>query len=144
LWPSGLASADGQPRAFTENVSGGRSDVTARFLYARGYWNQALALQQTALAAARQAGDREGEARALALLGCMHGFISDFAATRVTLRQALALYRDLGDRAGHGYVLNGMDYLLSVAGDYPAMSAAHQQPLALFVELDYPEARPTP
>jgi hypothetical protein len=91
LWPSGLASANGQLRAFTGNVSGGRNDVTARFIYARGYWNQALALQQTALAAAGQAGDRESEARALALLGCMHGFISDFPAARVTLRQALAL-----------------------------------------------------
>ena len=37
----------------------------AGFLGGRGYWDQALALHQTALAAARQAGDRPGQARAL-------------------------------------------------------------------------------
>ena len=35
------------------------------FLLARGHWDQAIALHQTALATARQAGDRPGEAGAL-------------------------------------------------------------------------------
>jgi tetratricopeptide (TPR) repeat protein len=108
------------------------------FLYLRGYWSHALALQQTALDAARQAGDQLGQARALALLGSMQGVISDFAAAAATLRQALALYRDLGDRAGEGDVLSGQGYLHSVAGDYPAMRACHQQALALFRDLDDP------
>jgi Tetratricopeptide repeat len=43
----------------------------ASFLQIRGHWDQAVALHQTALAAARQAGDRPGQARALMLLGAM-------------------------------------------------------------------------
>ena len=41
------------------------------FLAARGHWDQAAALHQTALAAARQAGDRLGEADALTELGAL-------------------------------------------------------------------------
>ena len=76
----------------------------------RGHWDQALALHQTALAAARRAGDRPGQARALMLLAGTQFVTSDFAAAEAALQQALALYRDLGDRAarpmpqrpGHG------------------------------------------
>ena len=39
------------------------------FLLARGHWDQSAALHQTALAAARQAGDRRGQAIALSELG---------------------------------------------------------------------------
>ena len=41
------------------------------FLAARGHWDQSAALHQTALAAARQAGDRLGEADTLAELGVL-------------------------------------------------------------------------
>ena len=37
----------------------------ANFLHVRGHWDQSIALQQTALVAARQAGDRLGEGWAL-------------------------------------------------------------------------------
>ena len=43
------------------------------FLAARGHWDQSAALHQTALAAARQAGDRLGEADTLAGLGVLQG-----------------------------------------------------------------------
>jgi hypothetical protein len=49
----------------------------AGFLDTRGHWDQAVALHQTALAAARQAGDRAGQARALMLLWPMRAMVGD-------------------------------------------------------------------
>ena len=55
---AGYAAASGRPRhaiAIPAAISG--------FLFARGHWDQAAALHQTALTAARQAGDRPGAGR---------------------------------------------------------------------------------
>ena len=57
---AGYAAASGRPRHAMLIPA-----AMAGFLDARGHWDQALALHQTALAAARQAGDRPGQARAL-------------------------------------------------------------------------------
>ena len=64
------------------------------FLAARGHWDQSAALHQTALAAARQAGDRLGEADTLAELGACSGTTGDYPAAAASLARALALYRD--------------------------------------------------
>jgi tetratricopeptide (TPR) repeat protein/transcriptional regulator with XRE-family HTH domain len=103
----------------------------AGFLDARGHWDQALAVHQTALAAARQAGDRPGQARALILLSDPQFRTNDRVAAVAASRQALALYRDLGDRAGQAWALNSLGFLNRVAGDYPSAAACHQQALAL-------------
>jgi DNA-binding transcriptional ArsR family regulator len=50
------------------------------FLVARGHWDQAAALHQTALTAARQAGDQPGQAGALHHLGAMETFTGDYTA----------------------------------------------------------------
>jgi hypothetical protein len=50
------------------------------FLAARGYWDQSAALQQTALVAARRAGDRLGEADTLTELGVLQGETGDYPA----------------------------------------------------------------
>ena len=101
------------------------------FLAARGHWDQSAALNQTALAAARQAGDRLGEADTLAGLGVMQRETGDYAAAAASLAQAPAIYGDLGDRPGQAYALNELGWLRTLAGDYPAAAACHQQALAL-------------
>ena len=73
----------------------------ADFLEAGGHGDQALALHKTALAAARQAGDRPGQARALMRLARPQLTTGDSAAA-AAVQQALALYGDLGDRVGQG------------------------------------------
>src|SRR5262249_48234650 len=62
------------------------------FLAARGYRDQSAALHQTALTAARQAGDRPGEADTLTELGALHGEIGDYLAASACLARALALH----------------------------------------------------
>jgi tetratricopeptide (TPR) repeat protein/transcriptional regulator with XRE-family HTH domain len=106
----------------------------ASFLALRGHFDQAFALHQTALAAARRVGDRPGQARALMLLSDVQFWTGDSAAGAAA-EQALALFRDLGDRAGQGDALNGLAMVHRLTGHYPAAVTCHQQALDLFRDL---------
>jgi tetratricopeptide (TPR) repeat protein/transcriptional regulator with XRE-family HTH domain len=115
----------------------GIAAAIAGFLYLRGHWDEAIALQQTALTAARQAEDRPGQARALLLLGGAQVMTSDFPAGIASLTRALVLYRDLGDQAGQGEALNSLGLQHHVTADYPAAADCHQQALALFRDIGH-------
>ena len=106
------------------------------FLAARGHWDQSAALHQSALTAARRAGDRRGEAATLGELGTLQRETGDYPAATASLAEALALYRDIGDPAGQAYALNQLGFLRVVTGDYPAAAASHQQALALACRAD--------
>jgi tetratricopeptide (TPR) repeat protein/transcriptional regulator with XRE-family HTH domain len=101
------------------------------FLAFRGYWDQSAALHRSALAAARRAGDRRGEADTLAELGSLQEKNGNYPAAATTVAQALALYRDLGDLPGQAEALNLLGLVHTETGDYPAAAASHQQALAL-------------
>ncbi len=101
------------------------------FLAVRGYGDQSATLHQTALAAARQAGDRLGEADTLAGLGILQGDTGDYPAATASLVQAVALYGDAGDLPGQAHALNELAYLHVQTADYPAAAASAQQALAL-------------
>jgi tetratricopeptide (TPR) repeat protein/transcriptional regulator with XRE-family HTH domain len=101
------------------------------FLAARGHWDQSAALHQSALAAARQAGDRLGEADALSTLGVLQRENGSYPAAAASLARALALYRDIGDRPGQADALNELGFLCVLTGDYRAATASHQQALLL-------------
>ena len=101
------------------------------FLSARGHWDQSAALHQAALAAARQAGDRSGEAGTLSELGLLQRETGDYPAAAASLARAVALCGEVGDRSGQGDALNRLGFLRVVTGDYPAAAASHQQALAL-------------
>jgi tetratricopeptide (TPR) repeat protein/transcriptional regulator with XRE-family HTH domain len=101
------------------------------FLYAGGHWDQGLALDQIALAAARQADDRPRQARALMLLSHLQLITNDRAASVASTQQALALCRDLGDRAGQASGFNNLAYMHRVSGDYRSAFDCCQQALEL-------------
>jgi tetratricopeptide (TPR) repeat protein/transcriptional regulator with XRE-family HTH domain len=101
------------------------------FLAARGHWDQSAALHQSALAAARQAGDRLDEADTLRELGPLQRESGDYASAAVTLARALALYRDIGDQPGQADAFNELGYLHTLTGDYMAATASYQQALGL-------------
>jgi DNA-binding SARP family transcriptional activator/tetratricopeptide (TPR) repeat protein len=105
------------------------------YLATRGHWDQSAALHQTALAAARQAEDRLGEADTLGTLGELQQHNGDYPAAAASLAHALALYRDAGDRRGQAYTLRQLGLLRIVTGDYPAAAASQQQALTLFGDL---------
>jgi tetratricopeptide (TPR) repeat protein len=105
------------------------------FLAVRGHWDRSAALYQAALIAARQAGDRLGEADALSTLGALQRETADYPAATASLARALALYRDVGDQSGQAYALNELGFLRTLTGDYPAAAASYQQALAMFRDL---------
>jgi tetratricopeptide (TPR) repeat protein/transcriptional regulator with XRE-family HTH domain len=101
------------------------------FLRERGHWDQAAALHQTALTAARHAGDRPGQAGTLHELGLMSTITGDYPAAANSLAQAIALYAEIGDRAGHAYALCQLAMVQAFAGEYAAAAAGQEQALAL-------------
>jgi tetratricopeptide (TPR) repeat protein/transcriptional regulator with XRE-family HTH domain len=101
------------------------------FLATRGHWDQSAALQQSALAAARQSGDRLGEADTLSMLGVLQRDTGDYPSATASLALALALYREAGDPPGQGHTLLQLGMLHVLTGDYPAAVATHQQALAM-------------
>ena len=105
------------------------------FLAAHGHWDQSAALHQSALAAARRAGDRLGEADTLSTLGALQRNTGDYLAAAASLAQALALYREAGDQPGQAWTLDQLGMLRALTGDYPVATASHQQALALFSAL---------
>jgi tetratricopeptide (TPR) repeat protein/transcriptional regulator with XRE-family HTH domain len=104
----------------------------AGFLGVRHYRDQALTLHQTALDAARQAGDRAGQGRALNLVAGAQIDTTQFAAAEATLRQSLALHRELDDHGGQADALNALGRVYWPTGDYPAAVSCLQQALELF------------
>jgi tetratricopeptide (TPR) repeat protein/transcriptional regulator with XRE-family HTH domain len=107
----------------------------ACFLDIRGYWHQGIALHQTALATARQAGDRPGQARALMLLWGMHSMTGHLTSATAAAEQALELFRDLGDRVGQGDAIISLGHMHDRTADYPAARACAEQALELFRDL---------
>jgi tetratricopeptide (TPR) repeat protein/transcriptional regulator with XRE-family HTH domain len=101
------------------------------FLAARGHWDQFAALHQTALAAARQAGDRLGEAYTLTELGLLRQEAGDYPAAAASLARALALCAEADDLPGQGYVLTQLGVVHMLTGDYPAAAARLHRALAL-------------
>ena len=129
---AGYAAASGRPGhaiAIPAAISG--------FLFARGYRDQSAALHQGALAAARQAGDRAGQAGALNELGLLRRMTGDYPAAAAYHQQALDLYRDLGDRLGQASALDQLGRVQFETGKYPAAAASHQQALALYRDLGH-------
>jgi transcriptional regulator with XRE-family HTH domain/tetratricopeptide (TPR) repeat protein len=100
------------------------------FLAARGHWDQFAALHQTALAAARRAGDQLGEAYTLAELGVLRREAGDYPAA-ASLARAVALCEDAGDPPGQGYALTQLGFAHVLTGDYPAAAVSLQRALAL-------------
>ena len=107
------------------------SALTGDFLRAHGHRDRAAALHLFALASARQAGDRPGQALALTDPGATEKLTGEYPAAAASLARAAALYRDLGDQSGQAHALYSLGYLHALTGDYPAATATHQQALAL-------------
>jgi tetratricopeptide (TPR) repeat protein len=105
------------------------------FLHTQGHWNEAVSLGQAALAAARTAGDRQGQAWTLNQLGIVQELTGDYPAAAASLTQALQLSRDLDDRRGQAWALHQLGVVQWLTGDYPAAAASLTRALQLFGDL---------
>jgi tetratricopeptide (TPR) repeat protein len=126
----GYAAAQGRLQHATQIPA-----AVSGFLAVRGHWDQFAALLQAALAAAREAGDRLGEADTLGALGVVQAERGDYPAAAASHQQALALARSASDRPAEAAALLGLGLVQQLTGDYPAAAASQQQSLALFRDL---------
>jgi tetratricopeptide (TPR) repeat protein/transcriptional regulator with XRE-family HTH domain len=127
---AGYAAAQGRLKHATQIPA-----AVSGFLAARGHWDQFATLLQAALAAAREAGDRLGEADTLGALGAVQREMGDYPAAAASHQRALALARNASDRPAEAAALLGLGLVQQLTGNYPAASASHQQSLALFRNL---------
>jgi tetratricopeptide (TPR) repeat protein len=105
------------------------------FLLTEGHWTEAVTLGQIALAAARTAGDLQGQAWTLNQLGTVQELTGEYPAAAASQAQALQLFRDLSDRRGQACALNQLSTVQRLTGDYAAATASLTQGLRLFRDL---------
>ena len=100
-----------------------------------GPWADAIARHTAAVQAARQLGDRLGQAGALNDLGDVRYATGDFPAAVQVLEQALGIYRDLGDRYGQANALSCLGAVRRLTGDYPAAVQVLEQALSIYRDI---------
>jgi tetratricopeptide (TPR) repeat protein/transcriptional regulator with XRE-family HTH domain len=100
-----------------------------------GPWSEAVTRHVTAVQAARDLGDRLGQANAFVSLGAVRRLMSDYPGAAQALEQALNIYRDLGDRLGHAGALRELGIFRWVTSDYPAAVQALEQALSIYRDL---------
>jgi tetratricopeptide (TPR) repeat protein/transcriptional regulator with XRE-family HTH domain len=100
-----------------------------------GPWDEAITRHATAVQAARQIGDRPGQALALTDLGDARGLTGDYPGAVRDLQEALGISRDLGDRPGQAYALTNLGPARRVAGDFPGAVRDLQEALDISRDL---------
>lgn len=105
------------------------------FLEVRGYWDDALALSELALRAARDIGNRKGEAIALSRLGSVHQLQNRWDEAIAIYGQALGINRELGDRSGEGQALGNIGNIYARLGRWDEAVALYQENLGISREL---------
>jgi tetratricopeptide (TPR) repeat protein len=101
----------------------------------RSHWQDWVRVNQTALAIARQLGDRDAQAQAQADLGFAYCSQSRYAEAVAYTRESLAIRRALGDRLGQGASLNNLGIVYERQGRLEEALACHQESLAIKREL---------
>jgi len=101
----------------------------------RSHWQDWVQVNQTALAIARQLGDRAAQAQTQADLGFACCSQSRYAESVIYTRESLAIRRALGDRLGQGASLNNLGIVYERQGRLEAALACHQESLAIKREL---------
>jgi tetratricopeptide (TPR) repeat protein/DNA-binding XRE family transcriptional regulator len=100
-----------------------------------GPWIDALALHDTAVAAARERGDQAAEASALKDLANVRQCTGDYPSATQALQEALAIYRDIGDHLGQADALSNLGLVRWLASDYPGAARALEQALSISQKL---------
>lgn len=101
-----------------------------------GHYADALAVHTHGLRAARDSGDRSGEAHALTNLGLVHRLLGEYGPAAKHLREAIDLYRLIGERNGEARALSNLGIVADRRGEYASADEHLQQALAVYRELD--------
>ncbi len=102
-----------------------------------GPWDEAITRHAAAVQAARQLGDRPGQALALTDLGDVRRLTGDHPGAARDLQEALGIHRGLGHRLGQARALGDLGHLRMVTSDYPGAVADHEEELAIYRDLGH-------
>jgi tetratricopeptide (TPR) repeat protein/transcriptional regulator with XRE-family HTH domain len=100
-----------------------------------GPWDEAITRHATAVQAARQIGDRPGQAHALTGLGDVRRLTGDYPGAARDLQEALGICRDLGDRPGQAVALTHLGYTRRLTGDLPGAARDLREALGICRDL---------
>jgi tetratricopeptide (TPR) repeat protein len=107
----------------------------AALLRQDGPWTDAVARHAAAVQAARQAGDRAGEAGALLELGDTRLVTCDYPGAVQVFQEAMGISRELGDRQGEANALVDLAYVRLATGDFPGAARAIEEALVIHRDL---------
>ncbi|MFF5213465.1 tetratricopeptide repeat protein, partial [Streptosporangium sp. NPDC000396] len=102
------------------------------FLDRRGLWPDQVAVHETALQAARRAGDRTGQAHTHRYLGWAHSRLGRHEQASAHFRSALDLYGELGDPIGQASTHGNLCVVLSHQGHHRDALDHAERALALY------------
>ena len=102
-----------------------------KVLCRQGSYETARAPLERALALAREARDRRGEARSLYSLGDVYLYQGNYPEARERYQQALEIYRASGDRPGEADSLTNLGVICGETGDLPGARDYYEQALRI-------------
>ncbi|HEY2130741.1 MAG TPA: BTAD domain-containing putative transcriptional regulator [Streptosporangiaceae bacterium] len=107
------------------------------FFDREGYWHDQVAIQHTAIAAAKRLGDRAAQAHVYRDLSATYNRLGLLAEARVYCTQALDLHHELGDRLGEARAHNDIMILAEQQGRLAEALGHAQLALALYRQEGY-------
>ena len=107
----------------------------AAWMEREGPWPLAMGLHLRVVEAARNLGNRTGEATALVNLGYVRCLIGDYGTAIDSYQNALELFREVGDRTGEATALVNLGVARWRTADYDISSELFSQALACYRQL---------
>ena len=107
------------------------------FFDREGYWHDQVAIQLTAIGAAKRLGDRAAQAHVYRDLSATYSRLGSLAEARVYCTQALDLHHELGDRLGEARAHNDIMILAERQGRMAEALGHAQLALALYRQEGY-------
>ncbi len=102
--------------------------------------NTRIAWLDSALAAARNLGDRQGEGSALGNLGLAYNNLDEYRKAIEFHEQYLVIAREIGDRRGEGNALGNLGNAYSSLGEYRKAIEYHERALEISRAIEYRRA----
>ncbi|MDA1190462.1 MAG: tetratricopeptide repeat protein [Candidatus Poribacteria bacterium] len=107
------------------------SEKMSTFCILRGAWAACQTMNERALRAAREQGDRPREGVALNNLGEAYRIQGKWSEAEDCYQQSLAIKREFGDRVGEGQTLNNLGVVYQLQGKWSEAEDCYQQSLVI-------------
>ena len=105
------------------------------FFLVRGYWQDGVWANRTALKLARRLQDRSAQAHALIDLGAIYRRLGRYHQALACSQEGLAIFRDLDDRDSQAASLTNLGAAHEWLGQHDDAIVCHQESLAIYQEL---------